>query len=171
MYSGNIQRLETGQVHFGFNLDPQVNDHLQQAAARVSDSERSLQALNAARRRAPDQLEVLQALYKFHFYRGDIQQAEDIVFQSLVKAALQGGFSHDWSVLDADSADWTDPRGPARSFLYSLKALAFIRLRQNDNTEAASILATLLRLDPQDQVGASVIRDLLEGVEDDDCDG
>jgi multidrug resistance efflux pump len=166
MSRSNVQRIDRGQVHFGFDLDPVVDGHLQQAAARVSDRDASLQALNAARQSAPEQLEVLQALYKFHFYRGDLQQAQDLVYQSLIKASMQGGFSRDWQTLDAHSADWQAERGPARSFLYSLKALAFIRLRQDDSAEAARVLDTLRRLDPQDRVGADVIRDLLDGLEE-----
>jgi len=168
MYSGNVHRLDHGRVHFGFDLDPEVDDHLQRATAVVADRDRSLRALNEARRCAPDQLDVLQALYKLHFYGGELQQALDVVYQSLIKAAIQGGFSHDWSSLDLHSADWRQRRGPARSFLYSLKALAFIRLRQNDVAESASVLDVLQRLDPQDMVGAQVIRDLLAGLRDDD---
>lgn len=165
MRGRNVQQLDIGRVHFGFDLDPEVDGHLQQAASLLADRECSLQALKQALACAPDQLEVLQALYKFHFYRGELAQAQDRVFQSLIKAALQGGFTHDWTRLDADSADWSQQRGPARSFLYSLKALAFIRLRQEDAGEAARILDRLQRLDPQDQVGAQVIRDLLQGLE------
>ena len=32
---------------------------------------------------------MLQALYKFHFYRGELQQTLGLVFQSLIKAAAQ----------------------------------------------------------------------------------
>ena len=168
MLGGKLHSLGSEQVHFGFDLDPQVDAQLQAAARQVNDSQASLDALTQARRQAPDQLEVLQALYKFHFYRGDLQQAQDIVYQSLIKASIQGGFSRDWAQLQADSADWDQPRGPARSFLYSLKALAFIRLRQDDADQARCVLLTLQRLDPQDRVGADVIRDLLEGLDDAD---
>lgn len=166
MYSSKVQRLDYGQVHFGFEHDEQADGHLQQAAAKVDDHEASLRFLNEARRNAPEQLDVLQALYKFHFYRGDLQEAQDIVYQSLIKASRQGGFSHDWATLQPDSTDWSVLRGPARSFLYSLKALAFIRLRQHDAQQARHILETLQRLDPADRVGADVIHDLLKGLDD-----
>lgn len=164
MCRDNVQRLQTGEVHFGFDLEPEVDDRLQRAAARVGNREQSLQALNEAHELAPDRLEVLQAQYKFHFYRGDLQQAEEIVFQSLVRAAIQGGFTHDWNVLDSASAEWKALRGPARSYLYALKALAFIRLRQDTPEQVREILVAIERIDPLDQVGAGVIRDLLEGV-------
>lgn len=166
MYRGNLRRLDYGQVHFGFDLDPEVDQCLQSAAVHVADRNAALRALNEARRRAPEQLEVLQALYKFHFYRGELQEAREIVSQALIEASNQGGFDPDWKVLDENSADWGQQRGPARSFLYSLKALAFVRLRQGACREAARILEVLRRIDPCDQVGAQVIFDLLEGVED-----
>ena len=160
----SLQSYIHNDVHFGFNLDAEANAHLQRAAATVTSRKDSLEALRQARQSAPNQLEVLIALYKFHFYQGDLQKSEEIVFQTLVKASVQGGFSNEWKELTQDSSDWSDPRGPGRVFLYSLKALAFIRLRQNNQRDARRILSTLKRLDPQDMVGADVIRDLLKGL-------
>jgi len=164
MNRSNIEPLVQSQVHFGFGLDRQVDAHLQRAAALVSSKDDSLQALNEARDAAPEQLEVLTALYKFHFYRGDLEQAEQVVFQSLTSASRQGGFSSDWRLLSLENSDWSDPRKPGRAFLYSLKALAFIRLRQERADAAQEILATMDRLDPTDQVGADVIRELLNAL-------
>ncbi len=168
MPGAKIEHLDNGQVHFGFGLDPLVDQCLQRAAAGVADKEAALQALREAWQLAPNRLEVLQAMYKFHFYRGDLRQAEELVFQSLVRAAVQGGFSQDWKALDGESAAWDHPRGPARSFLYALKALAFVRLRQGASSQAEELLGVLGRLDPDDQVGAGVIRDLLNGVDGSD---
>ena len=153
------------QVHFGFNLSDEVETHLQNAARSIHDNDLSLASLQQAYKSGPQQLEVLVALYKFHFYRGDINNALQIVKQALVVASCQGGFSYDWKLLDADSADWNDQLGVARFYLYSLKALAFIRLRQFHLDEAKQILDVLQRLDPQDQVGAEVIRDLFTAIE------
>ncbi|MET0116837.1 MAG: hypothetical protein ABW090_05390 [Sedimenticola sp.] len=160
----NVHSIGGSGVQFGFDLEPEVNAHLQRAAMTVADRKTSLEALNEARRNAPDQLEVLVSLYKFHFYQGDTEKAQDIVFQALIKSSRQEGFSHNWNHLHADSADWSNPRSAARIYLYSLKALAFIRLRQNDIEDAESILAVLDRLDPLDRVGANVIRELLAGL-------
>ena len=81
---------------------------------------------------------------------------------------MQGGFSHKWETLTPESADWNTLRGPERIFLYSLKALAFIRLKQNDLRNSETILDVLERLDPNDQVGAEVIWSLLDKIEDKD---
>jgi hypothetical protein len=158
-------------VHFGFGLPSETNRHLQTAAAVVDSSEEALQALHAAQESAPDQLPVLIALYKFHFYRGETEKAHELVLQTLSESSRQGGFSQDWASLSPHSADWSDPRGPGRVFLYSLKALAFIHLRRNEPGDAAGILEVLERLDPTDQVGAEVIRNLLQGLTEESDDG
>jgi hypothetical protein len=160
----SVHPLITNEVIFGFNLSQEVNGYLQKAAASVSSKRDSLRALTQALKTSPDQLETLVAMYKFLFYKGEIEKAEEVVFQALVKASLQGKFSNNWKELNLDSADWSASNGPARIYLYSLKALAFIRLRQNMSRDAEKILSVLARLDPEDQVGADVIRDLLDGV-------
>lgn len=166
MSAAHLHTFAPTQVVFGFDLPAEVNAHLQQAAAQVSSRPQALAALNQALECSPNQLEVLIALCKFHFYQGNIALAHDLAQQTLMKASLKGGFSHDWHTLDNHSTDWQDPRGAGRAFLYSLKALAFIYLRQNHHQAAQDVLDSLNRLDPQDQVGAEVIRDLLRGLED-----
>ncbi len=163
----SVHQLVKNEVIFGFNLNQEVNGYLQKAAASVSSTKESFKALSMALKKSPDQLESLVAMYKFLFYRGDLEQAEEIVFQTLVKASLQGGFCNNWKELTPESTDWSVITGPARVYLYSLKALAFIRLRQNMTRDAEKILNVLEKLDPDDQVGADVIRDLLEGVNGD----
>lgn len=167
MQCSDVQNLDVGQVHFGFDLAPEVEGLLQRAATTVGDSEAALAALESARDLAPHRLEVLQALYKFLCYRGELTRALDVVTESLDRAAEQGGFRADWNALSLRSADWDRPRGAARSYLYSLKALAFIRLRQNDLDTANSVLGALARLDPEDLVGAQVVRDLAERMTED----
>ncbi len=62
--------------------------------------------------------------------------------------------------------DWADPDSPGRAYLYSLKALAFIRLRQDNLTGANGILENLRRLDPTDVIGADVVRALAVSLEE-----
>jgi len=158
-------------VVFGFGIDPAANLHLQRAAQVVHRREDSLAALQEAYRAAPDQVETLVALFKLLFYQGETARAESLVLEALGKAAAQGGFSDDWQVLEPSTTDWSDPRGAGRLYLYSLKALAFVRLRQDDGGSASAILDAIARIDPEDQVGASVIRDLLRGLEEEQDDG
>ena len=164
----NVVQLVGNEVHFGFDIDPKADARLQRAALLISSKEASAEALKQAELIAPEQIEVLIARYKFHFYQGETDRAEKLVLRAIELAAKQGGFDPDWHNLLPQTTDWNDPRAPGRFYLYSLKALAFIRLRQNERNEAQSLLDTLARLDPLDQVGAVVIRDLLEAITEDD---
>jgi len=167
----SVHVLVRDEVQFGFGLDAEVNAHLQRAASLVTSRAESLQALLAAKQASPEQLEVLVALYKFYFYQSDLEKAEQTVQQALACAARQGGFAVHWQELAEDASDWSDPRGPGRAYLYALKALAFIRLRQDRPAEARQVLDALQHLDPDDRVGADVIRDLQNGLQQEDEDG
>ncbi len=164
MDKANILPFARDEVCFGFELGAQLNAHLQQAASLISTKSESLKALLEAYEQSPQQLEVLTALYKFYFYQGELEKAEEIVFQSLIQASIQGGFNHNWESLTPESSNWSELRGPSRTFLYSLKALAFIRLRQEDLRCCKKILEVLQLLDPNDQIGAEVIRSLYLGI-------
>jgi len=153
---------------FGHGLPVNIRLLLQQATRAYEQTERAEALLLQARQLAPDALEVGIALYKFYFYKYRLRDAEAIALETLTAAAELGGFAPDWQVLAADSADWQAPLGPERAYLFTLKALAFIRLRQAHGTEANSILQKLRELDPNDQVGASVIRDLALRLEETD---
>ncbi len=153
--------LTRDELRSGCDLDLELNARPQHSAAWMGSRRDVLRHLNRALKASPDQLEMLVALYKFHFYRGRLDDAEDVVFQTLVKASSQGHFSNDWNQLDADSSDWRNPRGPGRVYLHGLKALAFIRIRQNMHLDAGKILRALRRLDPDDSVGSDELRDLL----------
>ncbi len=160
------QPLVQEHVSFGRNIPAEVNALLQQAAASTDDFDTAERALLDARTLAPEQLEVFVALYKLYFYRGFTAAAEAVVLEALRTAADSGGFNADWSNLSPSSTDWQAGEGPARVYLYSLKALCFIRLRQEDSLSAADVLAALRRLDPHDQVGASVLGELAGALED-----
>lgn len=150
------------RVHFASDIKPEVNACLQQAVAYAHDFERARGLLHQAKDMDPDQLEVYTALYKFYFYRGYLDEAEMVTVESLARAAQQGGFSHEFEQLTPSCSDWSAQGGPARAFLYSLKALAFIRLRKGDRASALAVLDKLTNLDPDDQVGGSVIVALAE---------
>ena len=61
--------------------------------------------------------------------------------------------------------------GPARFWLFTLKALAFIRLRRGDRAEAQALLEKAAQLDPADNMGASVIASLKDASAPDTAPG
>lgn len=152
------------RVLFACDIRPQVNRLLQNAVACADDFERARGYLYEARAIDPGQLEVYVALYKFCFYRGRFDEAEQIALDALAQAAADGGFIDDWQQLKPHTLNWKSTDAPVRLYLYSLKALAFIRLRKGDNPGARTAVDTLARLDPEDQVGGSVIMTLAEAL-------
>ena len=124
--------------------------------------------LLTARERLPQQLEVLVALYKLYAYSNRFDEALQVIDDTLALAAGQAGFTADWRQLDESSAAWTPARGALRTYLYSLKATGFVRLRRGDLGQAWEVLLKLQQLDPMDQVGGSVVRDMAERLLEDD---
>ncbi len=149
---------------FGGGAPADVTALLDQAMQSYADTERAETLLWQAQRRDMNAVPVYFSLYKFYFYKRDLEKAEVAARMALVAAARADGFPSDWHLLRRESADWADHAAPAHFYLFSLKALAFIRLRRGDAREAAAILDKMAELDPADTVGATVIRTMLEGV-------
>jgi len=132
-------------------------DSLKKAARAYADTPRAEALLWEAHREAPEALPVYFSLYKFYFYKGRLADAERTARLGLDVASRQGGFPTDWEQLTPECTDWTAPDSPQHFYLFSLKALAFIRLRLGDVRCSQRILRKLAELDAQDTVGGSVI--------------
>lgn len=161
------QLLFPKELHFfGANITARIRPLLEEAVDNYNDPERAQALLWRAHELAPEQLEVYVALYKFYFYCKQLDEAERVARMALEAAASQGGFPEDWRALTPASAAWSKPGGAERIYLFTLKALGFIRLRQMDLAGGKAILDKLLTLDPRDQVGGRVIWELAAGLED-----
>lgn len=148
------------RILFGVNIPSHINACLQRAVAASDDPELSERLFWEAQQMDPYQLEVYVALYKFYFYKNRIEEAEGVVFTALKRSAELGKFNEDWNKLTPASTDWYSAENPQRLYLYALKALSFIRLRQDNLAAADNILDKLRELDPSDQVGGSVLQQL-----------
>lgn len=156
--------LQSDDMIFAMDTPPEIHQLLLMAVKAWHDTERAERFLNEAMRLDPRRLEVYIAMYKFYFYKNQLLRAEQTAHSALLMAARLGGFDEDWRRLDRASADWGSREGPPRAYLYTLKALAFIRLRLDDSAGGDAILDKMRDLDPDDQVGASVLRDLADGI-------
>lgn len=156
------------RVMFGVDIPEPVNACLQKAVAAHDDPALAERLLWQAQQMDPDQLEVYVALYKFYFYKNRLDEAEGVVFVALKKSAELGNFNADWTQLMPSSTKWLTSDNPQRLYLYALKALSFIRLRQSDIDSAESILMKLQELDPTDQVGGSVLQELAAAMRESD---
>jgi len=155
------------RVLFSPNLPPEVNNLLQAAVvANHADKPRAEQLFKQAQILDSSCLQTYFALYKFYFYQGRLQEAETQVLAGLDTAAIQGGFPGDYRHLALDPDKWNMYASDISLFyLYTLKALAFIKLRQQFFEDAEFILSLLRKLDPEDRSGASVIMQLAQALQ------
>lgn len=152
---------EPDTINFG-DLPEAINALLQQGvAAYRRDHARADQLFRQALAAAPRELPTYFCLYKIHTYQGNLDEAQAVAESGLREAASQAGWSLDWREWQPQAVL---PNGPGRFALYTLKALAFIHLRQDNRQQAEQILAALKQLDPAGAVGWPVVAALAEGV-------
>nr|WP_294501912.1 hypothetical protein [uncultured Rhodopila sp.] len=150
-------------INFG-DVPQQINALLQQGVvAYRTDSAGAGELFRQALETAPGQLPVYFCLYKIHTYLGNLDQAQDAAEAGLAEAARQAGWAADWQTWTKPAAE---PHGAARFALYTLKALAFIHLRQDRRAAAQRKLDALKQLDPAGLVGWPVVAALAEGCGD-----
>jgi len=154
------------RVLFSPNIPTEVNNLLQAAVAASSvDQSQAENLFLQAQTLDSHCLQTYFALYKFYFFQKRLVDAERIVLAGLKESAKQGGFPSDYRQLAQNLQKWNLYANESTLFyLYTLKALAFIKLRLGFTLDAQLVLSTLQQLDPEDRSGASVIMDLAAGV-------
>lgn len=149
---------------------PEAVNKLLQSAVAASHADKPLAEKFFQQAQALDGtcLQTYFALYKFYFYQGRLQEAEREARAALAEAARQGGFTDDYRLLIQEAGKRDMYASDVHLFyLYSLKALAFINLRRQQDEEAHLILSIIRALDPEDRSGASVIMDLASAMLED----
>lgn len=149
--------IESAEL-FGGTVSPAVQHLID--VARNAPPEKVQAALWTAVATAPDQLPVYYLLYKLHAGRGELDLALKAASKGLEAAAQAAHLSPDWNAVLPGSTDFSIP-GPARFWLFTLKALAFIHLRRGERDTSIALVAQLRQLDPDDHLGVSVIEALL----------
>jgi tetratricopeptide (TPR) repeat protein len=146
-----------------FGALPEAIDALLQSgvAAYRGDRLEADRLFRAALATDPSALATYFCLYKIHTYQGDLDEALKAAEAGLAEAARQALLGPDWRLWPGPL--WA-PDGAVRFALYTLKALAFIRLRRGEPVEARAALARLAMLDPKDSVGWSVVAAIADGV-------
>lgn len=142
-----------GKSAFG----PEVEALLSESIDVMDDWQRAEHLLLSAQARLPERLEISVALYKMYAYSGRHREALTLIDSVLQKAAQREKFPADFRRLSPESAGFDEATGATRLYLYSLKARGFVLLRRGAIEPAHEVLSKLSELDPQDQVGGSVV--------------
>jgi hypothetical protein len=152
-------------VLFGKSVLPATNSRLQYAvAARHRDNSEAENVLWEARAEDPTCLPVYFALYKFYANSKKLDRAERAARLAIAESARQAGVSADWEKVGRGESPKLYASEAGLFYLFSLKALGFIKLRRGHLREAGAVLEHLARLDPDDLSGGSVVLGLAESV-------
>ncbi|MBP0625257.1 hypothetical protein [Cupriavidus consociatus] len=144
---------------FGGTGSPAVEDIL--TSVRGGSNDQVGAALWTAVLTHPQCLPPYYLLYRFHANRGELRDAKGVALRALSAAALQASIDTDWRLVQPNDTDFTIP-GPARFWLITLKALAFINARLGDEAAARKLITKLHKLDPTDCIGLDVVNTLLQ---------
>ncbi len=162
----NLFTGEASDEFFGSDQVPEsVRSLLHQAATATADERGPL--LWTAHSCAPQCLAVYYALYKHHAGRREFELAEKAALTGLKEAAQQAGLPESPGDVTADMADFSAP-GPARFWMFTCKALAFIALRSGRPELSQARLAIIERIDANAGMGSDVISQLLRASKDGD---
>lgn len=161
----NLMTGESADAFFGGEVPPAVRVLLHQAALAPPPARAAL--LWTAQALAPDALAIYYGLYKHHAGRREFDLAARAAERGLLEAARLAGLDADWRRVQPGDGPGFEPAGPARFWLFTLKALAFIRLRAGRPEDARALLAQIERLDGGARVGHDVVAQLLASADED----
>ena len=143
---------------------PQPLRFLLHSATLAENAMQTETLLLEARSRWPREPDAHIALYKFYFVTTRYVDAERAVWRSLREAGDRAGVTRNYRRVTTSSADWRNREGPARWYLFNLKALGVVRLRRQRADEAQRVLEKLLELDPNDEIGGGAFLQIARAV-------
>lgn len=149
------------QELFGGDAPEHIRTLIEQA--RSCPRERSAALLWAAVEADPVCLPPYYLLYKLHAGRREWTEAERAARLGLAAAGSLCGLPQGAALpsTEALSAARFAINGPARFWLFTLKALAFISLRRGQTAQASELIGWIEACDPTHSVGSDVTRALL----------
>ncbi len=137
--------------------------------AQNADPVVALAALHEAFERAPDDLTVIVALYRFHYFRHDFAATLTLAETAMAAAGRRLNIPADWRALDIGDVERAGAISMPllRFYLWALKGEGYVLMRLGRFGEAVSVLEKLRLLDRVDRLGGEVLlalaRDCLEG--------
>jgi tetratricopeptide (TPR) repeat protein len=129
---------------------------VEEASTLWGEPERAEALLVQAMADAPDSLEVLVALYRFYFYRNELEKAVALAERCIAHGAWEIGIDPDWRKEVAGNVDFGDFSLPRhRFYLFALNAYGYLLARLGRKEEAEAALSAVMRLDPHDRIGSA----------------
>jgi len=153
----------------GAGLPAAAERHLESAALLYADGESALEELRAAEAIAPQHPAVLIGLYRFYFYKGRLAECLEIAHVCLSEAARLNNLADDWRAVQSGDAEFGSYEAMIpRFFLFVLKGYAYLHMRLGNLDEGLAATMKLLELDPSDKIGATVLLEVHQRLEQGD---
>lgn len=169
--SDALERSILASPLLGGGLPAEAQAHLDRAAERYHLTDVAETHLFQAEVIAPDHAAVLIALYRFYFYKGRLAEALDVARVCVEKAMRLNVLGEDWRRVQAEDAPFGEWEALLpRFFLFSLKGYAYLSMRLGRLDQGREAAEKLLELDPRDRIGAQVLIDVLDRMEEEETD-
>lgn len=152
---------EQDNLYFEEDLTDTVKQLLATAANQYADDDESAELfLLRAFFLAPRSLSVLVALYRYYYYQHRYAEVLTTAEHALIVSGDSLGLPRDWRVLQPQDFG-KHSMSLVRFYLLALKGMAYVKLRLDELDEGEQILDKILLLDPEDRLGASVLKQVL----------
>jgi len=153
--------FEGGALYFDEPVDDKVTKLLEAAQTKTDKQEISLTLLRAYLL-APDSLLVLVALYRFHYFQHDFEQALVVADQAMAAAGRQLNIPGNWRDLQPADIEQAGSHAMTlvRFYLWALKGTGYLLMRLERFDEAVLPLEKLRSLDSADRLGGKTLSTL-----------
>jgi hypothetical protein len=150
------------QEFFGGAVPEAIRGLIDEAKAAPADQ--IAPRLWAIQAQAPSCLPVYYLLYKLHAGRRELLEAERAALLGLAQSGRLAGLPESPALPSTSRLAQANfaANGPARFWLFTLKALAFISLRRGQVSQADQLVSWIGTCDPSHSVGSDVTAALLE---------
>jgi len=161
--------IQAVEALLGGGLPPEAEEHLALAASLYDRDELALQHLRQAEAIAPAHPAVLIGLYRFYFYKGRLVECLEVARICLAEAAHHNNLADDWRLVQSGDANFSsyDAMMP-RFYLFVLKGYAYLQMRLGNLDEGLAAAMKLLELDASDKIGATVLIEVHQRMEQGD---
>lgn len=154
----DLQDFEAQALYFDAVTPVQVTELIQQASENYSSGGAESFLLNAYKM-APENLEVLVALYRFYYYQHRYQDAIETAFKAMKVVEPAIGFPSKWNEITFnDLANGVmESFTMVRFYLLALKGAAYLNLRMGNMELGVRMLNKVIELDSSDRLGAKTL--------------
>lgn len=156
----DLLSVENQTLYSDEELPKEVSELLAEASEAYAEGTAEFPLLKAYFL-APESLSVLVALYRFYFYQHHPEAALLVAHRCLTVTGKKLNLSVAWQNVTADVMTATQSMGLVRFYLLALKGAAYLNLRLQRFDEGEQMIKVVMALDPQDQLGCSLLVNVL----------